>query len=381
MKIIINYIGWNLLKGILLTLVLLLGIDLFFYFVNEVRSIGIGNYNLLKALEFLVFSIPRKLYNISPWAVLIGSLITLGSMAKTQELLFIRSIGISVNQIALYGGIYILFFTICIFIIGEFLAPKIEIFAQKKKTIALSKGNAIYTVSGIWTRKDNKFIHVATIVDQNTLNNITIYEFDSNLYLKKSIFAQTAKFIEDKNCKCIVECNKWEIKDIIITEFINLLNIDNNIDNVNLVSPSPQVIKTKLATMQINDLLDLNILRASNAKNLNRLSINSLFLIIKNRTANNLTVIDYNIIYWKKIIQPFSILIMGYLAVPFVLGPLRSASKGTRLLVGIVIGVIFYLLNALFAPLSTVFHLSPVIAAILPPIIFLCCGIYLSLKT
>ena len=128
------------------------------------------------------------------------------------------------------------------------------------------------------------------------------------------------------------------------------------------------------------NLLDLHILQASSVKHLERLSISNLYIIIKERITNNLTVIEYKIAFWRKIVQPFSILIMSYLAVPFVLGPLRSCSRGLRLLIGIILGFIFYLLNALFCPLASVIHIPPSIAVMLPPIIFLSLSVYLAIK-
>ena len=71
---------------------------------------------------------------------------------------------------------------------------------------------------------------------------------------------------------------------------------------------------------------------------------------------------------------------MSYLAVPFVLGPLRSCSKGLRLLVGIIVGFLFHLLNALFCPLVTVIDVPPSMAVMLPPIVFLCLSVYLAAR-
>lgn len=375
MRIITNYIGLNLLKGIVIVAILLLGVDLFFYFINELRFVGTGNYNLFAACEFVALTIPRKLYTMSPWAALIGSLLVLGSMAKNCELLFMRTIGVSANRIALYGGCYVLFFTLMVFIFGELLAPRIELFAQKRKTLALSQGNAISTSHGTWVRTKNKFIHVAAVQDHNTLQGITIYELDSDLKLKKSSFAETATLINEKN---IVKDNfnsTWELKNIVVTDFSDLINSKNNIDN------NHNIIKiVKLANKQEHNLLDLNILRTANVKHLERLSIKNLVSIIKDRIANNLTVIDYKVAFWKKVVQPFSILIMSYLSVPFVLGPLRSCSRGLRLLVGIILGASFYLLNALFCPLVTVISFPPSIAVMLPPIIFLSLAIYLAAR-
>jgi lipopolysaccharide export system permease protein len=354
MKIIVNYIGINILKGVCLVAGLLLAVDLFFYLINELRFIGTGNYDLIAAIKFIILTIPRKLYIMSPWSALIGTLLVLGSMAKNSELVTMRASGISANTIALFGSYYILLFTVVVFIAGELLAPKIESFAQQQKTLALSQGKAIYTAYGTWIRNGNKFVHVEIIKDQDTLSNVTIYELDQNFRLKQSRFAKIAKFIKN---------DYWELSQVIITDF------NNN-----------KIIKNIVPSLKEKNLLDLHILQASSVKHLERLSISSLYIIIKERIANNLTVIEYKIAFWRKIIQPFSILIMSYLAVPFVLGPLRSCSRGLRLLIGIILGFIFYLLNALFCPLASVIHIPPSIAVMLPPIIFLSLSVYLAIK-
>jgi lipopolysaccharide export system permease protein len=54
------------------------------------------------------------------------------------------------------------------------------------------------------------------------------------------------------------------------------------------------------------------------------------------------------------------------LAVPFSLGPLRSAGAGTRTLIGLLLGVAFFLLQRLIESGTIVFQLDPVILAWLP---------------
>jgi len=286
-------------------------------------------------------------------------------MAKNCELVAMRTVGISVNKIALFGSYYVLLFTILVFLGGELLAPKIELFAQKRKTFALSQGKAIYTAYGTWIRTGNKFIHVARIKDHNTLNNVTIYELDQDLKLKQSSFAETVKLIRVNN----VNDSIWELKNVIVTDFTDATN-----------GKTKGIKLAKINNKEEQNLLDLNILQTANIKHLERLSIKNLTTIIKDRVANNLTVTDYRVAFWKKIVQPFSILIMSYLAVPFVLGPLRSCSRGLRLMVGVILGFSFYLLNALFCPLVTVINFPPSIAVILPPMIFLSLALYLAIR-
>lgn len=362
MKIIAKYIGINILKGICLAAVLLLGVDLLFYFINELRFIGTGDYNLLAAIEFIVLTVPRKLYIMAPWSALIGSLLVLGAMAKNCELVAMRAAGISANKIAWFVSYYVLFFTIIVFLSGELLAPKIELFAQKRKTLALSQGKAMYTSYGTWMRTNNKFIHIAHIKNHNILSKVTIYELDQNFKLKRTKFAETAKLIDN---------NIWELQNVLITDLP---------DNTSRRGSPGVIILNKESSQIESNLVDLNILQVTGIKHLERLSIVTLAKVIKDRLANNLTVLDYKVAFWKKIVQPFSILIMSYLAVPFVLGPLRSCSKGLRLLVGIIIGFLFHLLNALFCPLVAVIDVPPSMAVMLPPIFFLCLSVYLAAR-
>ena len=54
------------------------------------------------------------------------------------------------------------------------------------------------------------------------------------------------------------------------------------------------------------------------------------------------------------------------LAVPFVLGSFRSAGAGTRMMLGLLIGIGFFLLQRLIESGTVVFQLNPVLLAWLP---------------
>ena len=54
------------------------------------------------------------------------------------------------------------------------------------------------------------------------------------------------------------------------------------------------------------------------------------------------------------------------LAIPFVLGTLRSAGAGTRMMLGLLLGIGFFLLQRLIESGTVVFQLNPVLLAWLP---------------
>ena len=57
------------------------------------------------------------------------------------------------------------------------------------------------------------------------------------------------------------------------------------------------------------------------------------------------------------------------LAIPFVVGSLRSSGAGQRLFIGILIGVGFYLMNEIMSSSGQVYGLQPWATAMLPTMI------------
>ena len=66
----------------------------FISFVDDLDSIGKGDYSLLRSLEYMALSTPRRAFNLFPLAALIGALTGLGTLASSSELTVIRGAGI-----------------------------------------------------------------------------------------------------------------------------------------------------------------------------------------------------------------------------------------------------------------------------------------------
>ena len=70
--------------------------------------------------------------------------------------------------------------------------------------------------------------------------------------------------------------------------------------------------------------------------------------------------------YWSRIASVVSVVIMTVLALPFVFGGLRSAGAGARLLVGLVIGLTYYVSVEVLASGGEVYGLNPLVIAWAP---------------
>ena len=67
---------------------------------------------------------------------------------------------------------------------------------------------------------------------------------------------------------------------------------------------------------------------------------------------------------------------MLVVAMPFVFGPQRSAGAGQRLLVGLLLGLAFFLVNYLLGNVVRLYGYPPLVGAILPSLLFLGGGFY-----
>ena len=157
--------------------------------------------------------------------------------------------------------------------------------------------------------------------------------------------------------------NGWILKQISGTRFLK-----NN------------TVQIKQDELLLPTLLNREILDVSSVKHLERLSLLHLHKVIKQRVKHALNVQNYEIAFWTKIFQPFSVLVMVYLIIPFVFGPLRSSSVGLRLLVGVLVGFGFHVINMICAQMPVVINLPPMLALAVAPLIFLGGGVVMMLR-
>jgi len=344
------YISKTLFLTILLAIVLLVGLEFIFSFVNETRYVGKGDYTLSLALVYVILLLPQQISEMFPMAALVGTLLGLGWLASRSELIVMQAAGLSIADIIKMVLKVAVIWVLFIWVLGEVLAPYFDGIAHDKKTIAMSRGQAIRTNHGVWLRDGQDFIHIEKIDSNRELTGVTRYQFDENLHLMKTTIAQKAIFDEDG----------WHFYKVDETEFLPQRIVHQWSEQQNWINPiAPE------------------ILQVIHVKETDELSLLELWKTMNYRLSNNLDAKAYQLAFWQKLFQPLAILVMMFLAIPFVFGSLRNATMGFRLLIGVLIGFSFYTLNQLFGPLSQVYAIPPVIAAMLPILLFLLVGLFL----
>ena len=349
MKLIDRYIAKTVLSSIGLVTLMLAGLQIFILFVNQLDDLGHGDYGIMQAGLYVLLLTPYQVYLFFPMASLLGSLIGLGILAGNRELIVMRAAGMSIGQIT--GAVLkaALVLIVLVTIIGETLIPALSHFANDQRMQAMSGGQALRTARGVWLRNQNDFISFGRVVSDNTLERVYQFRFDASHRMELARKIERIEYIN----------NEWVAHNVEETV------ISDNQTRARTISEMPWDVSIKPAIINVisgePDEMTLHELRQ--------------YLRVQNR--NHQSALSYQLAYWQRLVQPFTTVVMMVLAIPFIFGPLRSSTMGSKLLAGATLGFGFNIVNRFCGPISQVFQWPPIVAALGPTLIFALIGIYL----
>jgi lipopolysaccharide export system permease protein len=96
------------------------------------------------------------------------------------------------------------------------------------------------------------------------------------------------------------------------------------------------------------------------------LTLRGLASYIDHLRRNSLDTASYEIGYWSRIARLFAVIVVTLLALPFVFGPLRTTGAGTRTVIGVMLGVVFFLITRTIENGGQLFNANPAIVGWLP---------------
>jgi lipopolysaccharide export system permease protein len=348
-RILERYISRSVLSAIALVTLVLVGLQVFILFVNQVDDLGQVDYGIAQAAFFVLLQMPYQVYLFFPVASLLGCLIGLGVLANHSELIVMRSAGMSIGQItaAVLKASFIVI--VLITTLGETVVPLMAHYSNQYKVAALTGGQTLRTSKGAWLRYGNDFVSIALVQNGNILQAVKQFRFDQKHNLTLARHIDEVKY----------ENNVWIAYGVSQTEF------------------SENATKaTQFKTINWDVPVKLDILKLAGT-NPDEMTLMELKRYIKDQKNNQQNVSNYKFALLQRIIQPLNTVVMMVLAIPFIFGPLRSSTMGSKLLVGAMVGFGFHLGNRFFGPVSTVFQWPPELAAFAPTVIFALIGVYL----
>ncbi|MCG5495278.1 LPS export ABC transporter permease LptG [Ectothiorhodospira variabilis] len=342
MKILRFYIARQVIGGTLLALLVLTALDVGFAFIAEIDDVGEGAYGWIQALMYTALTVPRRLYELFPTSVLIGALLSLGTVAENSELTAMRAAGVSVSRIitsALQAGVVLMLAAV---LLGEVVAPASERQAQNMRTFSHSDQIQVGGV-GLWARDGNDYLNVRVIMPGLRLHDLRVYRFDDEQRMTESIRISSARY----------QGGEWHMEGVVRSQV--------SVEGVEVEQSDTETWDRLLAP----ELFDVIVVEPR------QMSAWTLARYIGYLRENNLESAPYELAFWTRFTTPLSSLVMLLLAIPFIFGSLRTGGAGQRLFIGILIGVGFHLLNRMLNHMGLVYGMPPLLAAVLPMAVFL----------
>lgn len=347
MNIITRYLLKEITLNVMFVMLALLAMFSFFDLIQELESLNKGTYGLAKILLFVFLSAPGHIYEVMPVAVLVGCMYSIGQFARHSELIVLRVSGISLANIAALLLKIGLLFTVVTFLVGELVTPISEKVAQRIRIKATESVVAQDFKSGLWVKDGNSFVNVEEVLPDADLLNIHIYEFDKSFKLRTISTAKRGQFENDA----------WNLKDVNQTFFDKDSIHSNHFAQANWHS----LIRPEL----------LNVLLVLPEK----MSAWNLYSYINHLKLNKQKTTRYDVAIWSKLVYPLACMVMVILALPFGFIQQRSAGASTKIFIGIMLGVLYQILNRVFSHLGLLNDWPPLFSAITPTILFLLAGI------
>jgi len=368
MRTLRRYLRKEIIQATGFVLFALIALFSFFEFVNQLDDVGRAGYSLREVFIYVLLSLPTRTYELMPLAALIGTIYAMSKLASNSEFTIMRVSGMSTRRLAyavLSVGVVLVLVT---YLLGEFVAPPAERLARQSKLVATGSTLAQQFRSGVWVRdllkgpdgqvERLRFLNVARVQPDISVEGWRVFEFDRDYRLRSISRAAEGRFVDAPG-----QQRGWRLKNVVETR----LPVVDPAD----MTPSP--LRTEIVLeperLWVSDLRPeiFGVLLVQPE----RMAALDLAQYIDHLAENHQQTDRYEIALWNKVFYPIAVLVMMVLALPFAYLHVRAGSVSLKIFTGVMIGVLFYMLNKLFAHLGLLNTWPPVVIAALPSMVVL----------
>jgi lipopolysaccharide export system permease protein len=342
-------IARHVIYSTLLVLNVLVALAVFFILIDGLKDYGKASFGVLALTKYVILKQPQQVYNLSPIAALIGTIMGLSTLALNSELTAMRAAGVSVARIVGATMKVGIAFAIVILLVGEYVVPEAENLAQTGRAKALATALQKKS-SGIWLRSGTSFVNIGEVLPDISLLGMNIYDFDTHSHLRMQTAARHAVYDGDK----------WLLDDVNESIIIGKEAVDTR-----------RVPKEEWRSEVTPEVVSVFAVQPDS------LSIQQLHYYIGHLEMNNQDTRNFRLVFWQKIFMPLATLVMMLLATPFVFRQIRSGGMGNRVFIGIMLGLVFIIIDQSFGYFGVLYAVPPVVGALLPIVIFFCFAIFL----
>ncbi len=341
MNILNRYMFKTFSTGLLMAVVLLLAIDVLFSLIKELNDIT-AVYTLGDVFFYVMLTIPSKIYELFPVSVVVAVVVSLGALASGSELVVMLASGVSKLRIAMTVLVSVAVWLVLVVLMGEYVAPAGEQMAQQFRNEQVSQGKATSASNAIWLRDDDVIFRTDQMKKNGLdgsyeLVDVTVFELEDKKLTRVSK-AKSAVFANQQ----------WLLNDLEISEFTAL-----------------GVQTSKQANQKWDSRIRPEILNISTTRP-KYLSVRDIKKFKKFNADSGHLQSSYAIAQWSKLAFPLLVFTTALCGVAVLFGQIRTGGFAQRLVTGIVIGIVVYLINKTLLNYGEVYHVNPILVTVLP---------------
>ena len=345
-----NHVGLTVFAAITVSLIAIVGLDVVAAIIDQIGDIK-RNYHFADVLIYVSTKLPSTIYEYLPLSSLIGCLVGLGMLATNSEIIVMRASGVSLLRILYFVLRPVIIFILIAMAVGEYFSPYLDQLAESRRDYLRKGESGLDSTSGFWKREGNEYMHFNAVFPGGVLFGVTRYQFDDKRRLLEASFSSRATYNATDN---------YWVEENVSSTFFSQQS-----------TQSKKFITRRWITELTPEVLTLNILPA------NSLSIKTLYNYIGFLEQRNSDAASYRLAFWDKVLYPLAVVGLVLIGISFAFGPLREATMGYRIFIGVLFGISFRLVQDILGPLSIVFNIFPIFAILVPIILCCCIGLYL----
>ncbi len=314
--------------------------------------------SLFNLLLYTIYRAPTLLSYAIPFSTLLAILITIGLFSKNNEITAFKALGISIYRLFIPFMVISLIISFGLFWINEYLAPQALRKSRDVKNYDIRKKdrNHSFMQNQEWFHGLHNSIYNIHIVDPKEIKlyNLMIYSYSDDFEMKQVIHSALAEY--NRNNSEWIFYNGW------IRSFMP--------DN----SMKYETFEKLEEFDQFNEEPDYFIREQRNPMEMNYAELGE---YVKRLEKGGYKSMEFVVSLYFKVAYPFVCLVLAFISFPFGLIKTRKAAVFFGVVISILLGIVYWILLALFQSLGKAEILPPFLAAWAANIIFLLLGIYL----
>ena len=349
-----RYLATIYLRLQVLTFASLLGIFYISEFIDLSDKLFRGSTTAGRLLRYFAFETPQLVYYIIPISVLLATLVTIGVLTRSSELVVMRACGVSLYRTALPLLAMAAASSVLMFGLEEYvLSSSNRRAADLEHQIRFGSARAVSVLGRQWTAGRNGDIYHYDFFDprRGELRHFWRYQFDRQSWrLSRITYADSARF-DPASLDRGRGAGTWTCRQ----GWIRVLSPGGGAD-YSAFSTSP-------VAMESADYFGTEPPDAAS------MTFSDLRAYIETMRGSGLNVLPQLVDLHRKIAFPLVTIVMTLLAVPFaVLTGRRGALYGIG--VGIVFAIVYWTANSAFGAVGAAGLMAPAFAAWAPNLLF-----------